>query len=76
MALGALTPGLKRPGREANHSPPSNAEVKNKWSYTSTPTYVFMAWSLVKHRCNFILLGYGLPSYNSGCGVKLTYVFI
>jgi hypothetical protein len=29
-------PGVKRPGREANHSPPSTAEVKNAWSYTST----------------------------------------
>jgi hypothetical protein len=26
---GALSPGVKRPGREADHSPPSNAEVKN-----------------------------------------------
>jgi hypothetical protein len=26
---GALTPGVKRPGREANHSPPSSTEVKN-----------------------------------------------
>jgi hypothetical protein len=30
-------PGVKRLGREANHSPPSSAEVKNAWSYTSTP---------------------------------------
>jgi hypothetical protein len=29
--LGArgVFPGVKRPGREADHSPPSNAEVKN-----------------------------------------------
>jgi hypothetical protein len=27
--MGALSAGLKRQGREANHSPPSNAEVKN-----------------------------------------------
>jgi hypothetical protein len=26
---GALSPGLKRQGREANHSPPSSTEVKN-----------------------------------------------
>jgi hypothetical protein len=26
---GALFPGVKRPGREADHSPPSSAEVKN-----------------------------------------------
>jgi hypothetical protein len=33
----ALSLGVKRPGREADHSPPSRAEVKNAWSYTSTP---------------------------------------
>jgi hypothetical protein len=33
---GALSLGIKRPGREADHSPPSSAEV-NEWSYTSTP---------------------------------------
>jgi hypothetical protein len=44
---------VKRPGREADHSPPSSAEVKNAWSYTSTPQYVFVAWCLVKHRDNF-----------------------
>jgi hypothetical protein len=34
---GALSLGIKRPGREADHSPPSSAEVKNTWSFTSTP---------------------------------------
>jgi hypothetical protein len=29
--------GVKWPGREADHSPPSSDEVKNAWSYTSTP---------------------------------------
>jgi hypothetical protein len=33
---GALSLGLKQPGRDADHSPPSSAEVKNAWSYTST----------------------------------------
>jgi hypothetical protein len=28
---------------ETDHSPPSDAEVKNAWRYTSTPQYVFMA---------------------------------
>jgi hypothetical protein len=46
---GFLSLGVKRPGREADHSPPSSADVKNAWSYTSTPQYVFMAWCLVKH---------------------------
>jgi hypothetical protein len=36
-------PGIKRPGREADHSPPSNADVKKIWSYTSSPPYIFMA---------------------------------
>jgi hypothetical protein len=27
---------VKRPGREADHSPPSSAEVKTAWSYSST----------------------------------------
>jgi hypothetical protein len=34
---GALTLRIKRPGCEADHSPQSSAEVKNAWSYTSTP---------------------------------------
>jgi hypothetical protein len=37
MVPGALSLGLKRPGREADHSPPSSAKVNNVWSYTSTP---------------------------------------
>jgi hypothetical protein len=48
----AITLGVKRPGREAGHSPPSSAEV-NAWSYISIPQYVFMAWCLVKHRDSF-----------------------
>jgi hypothetical protein len=40
---GALSPGVKRPGREADHSPPASAEVKKMWIYTSTPPYAFMA---------------------------------
>jgi hypothetical protein len=34
---GALSLGVKRPEREADQSPPSSAEVKKVWSYTSTP---------------------------------------
>jgi hypothetical protein len=36
MGIGFGPPGAKRPGREVNHPFPSSAEVKNKWSYTST----------------------------------------
>ena len=34
--LGALSSGIKRQGRDVDHSPPSSADVKNGWSYTST----------------------------------------
>jgi hypothetical protein len=42
-----LFPGgkaVKRPGHEADHSPPASAEVKNAWSCTYTSQYAFMAW--------------------------------
>jgi hypothetical protein len=32
----ALSPGVKRPGREADHSPEASAEVKKIWICTST----------------------------------------
>jgi len=35
---GTLSLGVKRPGCEANHSPPSSAVVENECIYTSTPT--------------------------------------
>jgi hypothetical protein len=38
---GVLSPEVKRPKYEADSSSPSTAEVKNTWSYTSTPPYVF-----------------------------------
>jgi hypothetical protein len=31
-------PGVERPRCEVNHSPPSNAEVKNVWSYAYAPS--------------------------------------
>jgi hypothetical protein len=48
QVAGALSPGGNRPGREADHSPPCSAEVKNAWIYTYTPQYVFAARCLVK----------------------------
>jgi hypothetical protein len=48
-----LSLGAKLPGRKAEHTPPTSAEVKNAWSYTSTPQYVSVAWCLVKHRDKF-----------------------
>jgi hypothetical protein len=34
--FGALAPGVKWLGLEADHSPPPNTKIKNAWSYTST----------------------------------------
>jgi hypothetical protein len=53
---GYPSPAVKRPGREADHSPLSSAEVKNAWTCTSTPQYVFTVWCLVKHRDNFTFI--------------------
>jgi hypothetical protein len=39
---GALSPGVKLPGREADHSSPTSVEVKKTWIFTSTTPYVFM----------------------------------
>jgi hypothetical protein len=36
MGTGALSPEVKRPAREADHSPPASPEVKKMWTYTST----------------------------------------
>jgi len=49
MGTGALSAGAKRPGREADHSPPSSVDVKNAWNYTFTSPYI-MHYSL-----NYIL---------------------
>jgi len=38
---GTLSLGVDRPGSETEHSPPSNSEVKNAWSYTSIPSIRF-----------------------------------
>jgi len=34
---GDTSPGLKQPENEADHSPPSIAEVRNSWSYITVP---------------------------------------
>jgi len=34
----ALSLKVKRPGREANHSPPVSAQDKNAWSSTFSPS--------------------------------------
>jgi hypothetical protein len=55
--LRALSSGLKRMGREADHSPQSDAETRNTFSYTSCPPTVLLMWCLIKHNENFIYMG-------------------
>jgi hypothetical protein len=43
MVIGGSFPGGKAAEVEADHSPPTSAEVKKIWLYTSTPPYAFMA---------------------------------
>jgi hypothetical protein len=59
---------ISRPEREANHSPPANAPVKNEWRYASTST----CHQLV-HRDN-LTLTLRLPSYSVShlCVIKHT----
>jgi hypothetical protein len=45
---GPLSWGVKRQGREADHSPPSSAKVKESGSIPPLPQYAFMAWCSVK----------------------------
>jgi hypothetical protein len=40
MGTGGSFLGVKRPGREADHSPRASAEVKQMWIYTCTPPYL------------------------------------
>jgi hypothetical protein len=40
---GSLSPGVKRSGRGADHSPPTSAEVKKIRIYASIPPYALMA---------------------------------
>jgi hypothetical protein len=50
--MGVFHPRVKAAEREVHHSLPSTAEVKNVWSYTSTPPVSFRG----VHRENFTFL--------------------
>jgi hypothetical protein len=52
--LGALSLGVKRPGREADHAPPSSAEVKEFVElYHHSPSTPSWRDDQLKHRDNF-----------------------
>jgi hypothetical protein len=45
--LGAVSPGIKRPEREADHPVSSSAEVKDVGAIPTLPQHFFMAWCLI-----------------------------
>jgi hypothetical protein len=53
---GALASRIKRPGREADHSPQTSAKFKKIWVYTSTLPYAFMAHSLIRDNFYFLII--------------------
>jgi hypothetical protein len=72
--LGALSLGVKRPGHEAEHSPPSSAKVKNEWNCTSITPYIFMAWCSISTRDYFTFsptVKIQIPAFECGMRLKL-----
>jgi hypothetical protein len=58
---GALSLGVKRPGREADHTRTSSAEVKECAELYLHPQYAFIAWCSIKAR---ILTSFDLNDTN------------
>jgi len=54
MGTGVLSPGLKRSGREADHSPHLVPRLRMRGVVPQLAQYVFLEWYLVKHRENFM----------------------
>jgi hypothetical protein len=54
--LGVLSPRVKRPRREVDHSPPFSAEVKNEEAVTPLPICLHgtVLHSIIKYRDNYI----------------------
>jgi hypothetical protein len=59
-----LSLGVKQLEHEVDHSPLSNAEFKNEWSYTSAPCICLCG--VDRDNFTFTLLYFGLDSYGLG----------
>jgi hypothetical protein len=59
---GDLSLAVKWPVHESDNLPPSTAEVKNTWSYTTTSHYVFMSWCSAQGQIYRTLGGYIIRS--------------
>jgi hypothetical protein len=53
---GLFPQGVKRPGREADHSPPSSADIKNGGAIPSLPMSSWHNVYLIKHKDNFTFI--------------------
>jgi hypothetical protein len=60
--------GVKWPGREADHSPPSSTEVKECLTQYLHLQYAFMVWYLVKRRGNFTFTFTFIFTFKKTCG--------
>lgn len=56
-------PEKNRPRRKAEHSPPYNAEVRNKWSFTSTPHMPTWHKQGIFYLCGTYTWSYQIISY-------------
>jgi hypothetical protein len=69
MGTGGSFPGGKAAGSEADHSPPTSAEVRKIWIYTCTPLYTLALYQWSRERiCVFLVLqtGVHIPIYLRG----------
>jgi hypothetical protein len=57
---GALSSGVKRPGREADHLSQSNAGFRMRGGVPLYTQYVFMLWYLIKYRMISLFISYRL----------------
>jgi len=88
MVPGVLPRGINLPECKISHSHPFTFEVKNAWSYTSTPPQFSIAWSLIKckykcrHSSIILILSFhlwlGIPNdvFPSGFPTKTLYIFL
>jgi hypothetical protein len=56
MGTVGFPPRIRRPGREADHSPPSSADVEKSGAIPPLPRHVFRQWFVVKHKGQLYLL--------------------
>jgi hypothetical protein len=55
LVLGSLSPGVQPPGREANHSPPYSAKIKNGGVISQLHHTPLCLCLLIKHKLQLLL---------------------